>query len=131
MPLMNNTLLEQYGYTNGAPVRLIEVKGSTVTVGEPQDVQITPTPGLTWGIDECLIHGSRVQRERLYIPGTTRFECTQILGLTPKLHVYTTEKLKTQALADIKQNMRAVLSRLAGDASELVSKYTALCEDFD
>ena len=131
MPLMNNTLLEQHGYTNGTSVRLIKIKGGTVTVGEPQDFLITPTPGLTWGGDESLIHGSRVRRESLYIPGTTRFECAQILGSTPELHVYTTEKLKTQALADIKQNMRAVLSRMAKEASDLSSKYTAFCESFD
>ena len=116
--------LKEFGYfDDNATVIKLSLKMGELTEQPAFGYHPTPTPGLTWGKDEVCINGSRVQKSSLYVPGLTRFEDTLPLYVKPQLHIYTTPALKTQAIADIKQGMRAALTRKKTEAERLIAAF--------
>lgn len=116
--------LKEFGYfDDNTTVIKLSLKMGELTEQPAFSYQPTPTPGLTWGKDEVSINGSRVQKSALYVPGLTRFEDVSLLDVKPHLYIYTTPALKTQAIADIKQGMRAVLTRKKMEAERLIAAF--------
>ena len=116
--------LKEFGYfdDNTTVIKLSLTMGE-LTEQPAFSYHPTPTPGLTWGKDEVSINDSRVQKSALYVPGMTRFEDTLPLYVKPQLHIYTTPALKTQAIADIKQGMRAAITRKKMEAERLIAAF--------
>ena len=116
--------LKEFGYfDDSTTVIKLSLKMSGLTEQPAFSYQPTPTPGLTWGKDEVCINGSRVQKSSLYVPGLTRFEDLLPFHYAPHLYVYTTPALKTQAIADMKQGMRAILTRKKMEAERLIAAF--------
>jgi len=116
--------LKDCGYFDeNATVIMLKLNMKELTEQPSFSYHPTPTPGLTWGKDEVCINGSRVQKSSLYVPGLTRFEDPLPFHYTPNLYVYTTPALKTQAIADMKQGMRAILTRKKMEAERLIAAF--------
>lgn len=118
----NNDALKQHGYDNPSTplIKLTLDASGKLTENAMSGFQPRPTAGIARGASEVVIGGFRVHCSNLYVPGLTQFIHKAPLSTMPKLHVYTTDALKTQAIADIKQGMRAVLTRQRKKAMALV-----------
>ena len=116
--------LKTFGYfDDNTTVIKLSLKMGELTEQPAFSYHPTPTSGLTWGKDEVSINGSRVQKSAPCVPGLTRFEDVSLLDVKPHLYIYTTPALKTQAIADIKQGMRAVLTRKKMEAERLIAAF--------
>jgi len=122
--------LKDCGYFDeNATVIMLKLNMKELTEQPSFSYHPTPTPGLTWGKDEVCINGSRVGKVKLYVPGLTRFEDHLPFHYMPDLYVYTTPALKTQAIADMKQGMRAIITRKKAEAENLVATFDSALDN--